>query len=447
MNLPFLTVFIQGLLSFFSPCVLPLLPVYMGYLSGGTLKKEEDGTSHYDRKKVMINTVFFVIGISFAFFLLGMGLSALGRFFSGNQLLFARIGGIIVVMFGLYQLGVFGSSRLLSSEVRLPVSFDRLTMSPLTALIMGFVLSFAWSPCISPVLSSVLIMAASSKSSSTGFLLIAIYTLGYIIPFLLVGIFTTSLLEFFGKHRSIVKYSVKAGAVLMLLMGVLMFTGRLNSISGYLSQFTGVQVEAAVEEESDEKETSPEETADITDTIDAETTAEPEDVSDDTASANETADSDEASDEEEEYDLIPAPDFTLTDQYGVTHSLSDYRGKTVFLNFWATWCPPCRAEMPDIQELYEKYSAKEDPDVVILAVAFPNNGKETDVEGIKSFLNDNGYTYPVMMDESSSLILPYYITAYPTTFLINPEGYVLGYIPGAMSKDIMEDVIAQALEN
>ena len=80
-----LSVFIEGLLSFFSPCVLPLIPVYIGYLSGGTLKKAEDGTMTYDRKKVIINTIFFVIGISMAFFVLGFGISAVGRFFSPPQ--------------------------------------------------------------------------------------------------------------------------------------------------------------------------------------------------------------------------------------------------------------------------------------------------------------------------------------------------------------------------
>ena len=431
-NITFITVFLQGLLSFFSPCVLPLLPVYMGYLSGGTLKEDEDGNKHYDRSKVMLNTLFFVIGISFAFFLLGMGLSALGRFFSGNQLIFVRVGGIIVIMFGLYQLGIFGSSRLLSSERRLPINISKLTMSPLTALVMGFVISFAWSPCIGPVLSSVLIMAASSASTSVGFLLIGVYTLGYIIPFLLVGVFTTSLLEFFGKHRGVVKYSVKIGAVLMIFMGILMFTGKLNSISSYLSQFTGAQVGVEDTRGADVD-------AVAEDSVVAQD-AEAEAVSDAEAVSSETA-QEEASQEKEK---IPAPDFTLVDQYGQTHSLSDYRGKIVFLNFWATWCPPCRAEMPDIQALYEKYSKDESSDVVILGVAFPNVGSETDVEGITKFLEENGYTYPVVMDEGGTLQLPYYITAFPTTFMISADGNVLGYIPGSMTKDIMEDVIQQA---
>lgn len=433
MNISFFTVFLQGILSFFSPCVLPLLPVYMGYLSGGTLKEDSDGTKHYDRAKVMVNTLFFVIGISFAFFLLGMGLSVLGRFFSGNQILFVRIGGIIIILFGLYQLGVFGSSRLLSREVRLPLDLGKLTMSPLTALFMGFVISFAWSPCIGPVLSSVLIMAASADSASMGFLLIGIYTLGYVIPFLLVGLFTTTLLEFFGKHRSVVKYTVKIGAVLMVLMGILMFTGKLNSISSYLSQFT---VASAQDNTTDN--TADNVTGNVADNAIDTVTANATD-NDNEVGTPETENADSA----QEQNLIAAPDFTLVDQYGETHTLSDYKGKIVFLNFWATWCPPCRAEMPYIQELYEKYS-QPDSDVAILGVAFPNMGNETSIDGISKFLEENGYTYPVVMDEGATLQLPYYITAYPTTFIINPEGYVLGYIPGSMTKEIMEDVIDQA---
>lgn len=97
-SVPVLTVFLQGLVSFFSPCVLPLLPLYIGYLSGGTGKRGEDGRIHYERKKVMIHTLCFVIGVSFAFFLLGFGFSAMGNFFKSNQLMFARVGGILVVL-------------------------------------------------------------------------------------------------------------------------------------------------------------------------------------------------------------------------------------------------------------------------------------------------------------------------------------------------------------
>ncbi len=418
------SVFIEGMLSFFSPCVLPLIPVYIGYLSGGTLKTTGEGQMVYDRKKVVINTIFFVIGISMAFFVLGFGISAVGRFFSGYQMIFARAGGVIIVLFGLYQLGFLGTNRILSGDYRLPVQFEKMTMSPITAILMGFVISFAWTPCIGPVLSSVLIMAATAGSSANGFGLIAVYTLGYIIPFILVGFFTNTLLNFFSKHKGVVKYTVKIGGVILIVMGLMMFTGKMNSITSYLSSVSGSNIasEATVEEKSDVVEI-PDETVEEDDVVEEE------------------PDADEAATEK-----IAAPDFTLTDQYGNTHSLSDYKGKIIFLNFWATWCPPCRAEMPDIQALYEEYQKMDDPDVVILGVAFPNYGKEQSVEGITQFLDENGYTYPVLMDTEASLVLPYYITAYPTTFMIDPDGNVLGYLPGGMTRDIMENVIEQARE-
>ena len=96
-SVPILTVFVQGLLSFFSPCVLPLIPLYIGYLAGGTRKVGEDGRVYFSRKKVMLNTLFFVVGVSFTFFLLGFGASVLGSFFKGSQSMFARIGGILKV--------------------------------------------------------------------------------------------------------------------------------------------------------------------------------------------------------------------------------------------------------------------------------------------------------------------------------------------------------------
>ncbi len=127
----------------------------------------------------------------------GWGFLHLEAFFKSNQLLFARAGGILVVLFGLYQLGAFGTSNLLGRERRLPFSLDVLAMSPLTALIMGFTFSFAWTPCVGPALASILLMAASASTKTMGFVLIGVYTLGFVLPFLAVGFFTTTVLEFF----------------------------------------------------------------------------------------------------------------------------------------------------------------------------------------------------------------------------------------------------------
>ena len=429
MSVPVLTVFLQGIVSFFSPCVLPLIPLYIGYLSGGTGVTGEDGRIYYKRSKVMIHTLCFVIGISFTFFLLGIGVSALGSFFKTNQLLFARLGGILVFLFGLYQLGFLGSSSLLGKERRLSFSFDRLAMSPLTALLMGFTFSFAWTPCVGPALASVLIMAASASTKTLGFMLIGVYTLGFVLPFLAVGFFTTSVLEFFKTHRNVAKNAVKAGGVLMIIMGLLMFTGKMNSVTGYLSSvktpFTKESPKPAEETESAAEETVSQ-TSEESEA--AETDSEPEGAQDG------------------EDKILPAIDFTLTDQFGKTHSLSDYKGKTIFLNFWATWCPPCRAEMPDIQKVYETYSTEGDDALIVLGVAAPGYGNEKDEEGIKNFLKENGYTYPVLMDTDAELFEAYGIYSYPTTFMIDRDGNVFGYASGQLSEDTMKSIIEQTMK-
>ena len=432
-----ITVLLQGFLSFFSPCVLPLLPLYIGYLSGGASASDQGGERVFDRKKVLLNTLFFVIGIGFSFFLLGIGMRAVGRFFSGNRILFARIGGIIVILFGLYQTGILGTSSALMKERRLPVRFDKMAVSPLTALIMGFVFSFAWTPCVGPTLSAVLLMAASAKSSAMGFVLVGVYTLGFALPFLLTGIFTASLLSFFKKYRGALRYTSKIAGILMILMGIMMVTGHMNSVTGYLSQISGgTSVAETVVEQTQEE---PAEEATTENSVAG-------GVQEDSAEKNETASSAAGETQEESAALPPAPDFTLKDQYGKEHTLSEYKGRVVFLNFWATWCPPCRAEMPDIQELYEESVQDPESGPVILGVAFPGYGNEKDEEGIKAFLQENGYTYPTVMDTDASLMYKYYITAFPTTFMIDRGGNVFGYVPGSMSKDIMEDIIRQTSE-
>lgn len=407
------TVFLQGALSFFSPCVLPLVPLYVSYLAGGAAVVGEDGIRRYPRGKIFLNTLFFVAGISFAFFLLGLGLTALGAFFHDYQVWFARISGVIILLFGLYQLGLGKRAMLLEQERRLPFRLDKLAMNPAVALVMGFTFSFAWTPCVGPTLSSVLLMASSAESSTAGFLLIGVYTLGFVLPFLAVGLFTGAVLDFFKAHQSVVRYTVKIGAVLLIVMGILTLTGATNGLSADLAAGTTTQEEPAAPQDG-------------------------------TASGGAQEDAGGAQEESGEIPVIPAPDFTLTDQYGETHTLSDYQGQTVFLNFWATWCGPCKMEMPDIQALYEEWDENAG-DLVVLGVAGPGIGREGSAEDIAAFLEENGYTYPVVMDDTGTLFYQYGISAYPTTFMIDPEGNVFGYVQGAVSREIMDDIVEQTM--
>ena len=141
-------------------------------------------------------------------------------------------------------------------------------------------------------------------------------------------------------------------------------------------------------------------------------------------------------------EVIPAYDFTLTDQYGNTHTLSQYKGKIVMLQFFATWCTYCKAELPSVQELYEELPE----DLVILVVNQPG-GRETDKQGVIDFLDKNGYTFPTVFDEDGQVNYNYGITGLPTTYLINTEGNVYGYMPGAMDKETMLRIIEMARNN
>lgn len=339
----------------------------------------------------------------------------------------------------------------MGKEHRLPFKLDMLAMSPITALIMGFTFSFAWTPCVGPALASVLLMAASASTKALAFGLIGVYTLGFVLPFLAVGLFTTSLLEFFKTHGNVVKYTVKVGGILMIFMGLLMFTGRMNAVTGYLSRFQTQSSVQGSKEPGEGGDKTPAMTAGTEpESADSESGAETEATEADKANApEETAgDGEEGADQAEAgaQEVLPAIDFTLKDQYGNTHSLSDYKGKTIFLNFWATWCPPCRAEMPDIQKIYETYDTEGDDALIVLGVAGPGYGNEKSEEGIKEFLDENGYTYPVLMDTTGELFSAYGIYSYPTTFMIDRDGNVFGYASGQLNEDMMKNIIEQTME-
>ncbi len=381
-NVSFLLVFIEGLLSFLSPCVLPLLPVYMGYLSG-----QIDNENPHAQRKILVLTLCFIIGIFSALLLLNTGINIFSQFFKEHMTFIIRAGGILIILLGIHQLGIIKFNTL-EKTFRIQVKKKNIP-TYLFAFGLGFAFSFSWTPCIGPALSSILLLANSSQSFLMSNLLMLTYALGLTIPFLILGIFTNKALHWFSKYKRFVNYSVKIGAVILILIGIMMFTGKGNSISNYVSPIA--QNETAKEEKEDTKN-SP-----LT--------------------------------------------FALYDQNEQLVSFEDLRGKIIFLNFWATWCPPCVAELGHIQELSEQY--KESKDVVILTTVLPGD-RGVSKHDILDFIEENGYTMPVLFDDGT--LFGYFgINSFPTTLMINRDGTPYGYAKGQLTKEMMEKLISQTL--
>lgn len=502
--------FLEGVLSFFSPCVLPLLPVYFSFLSGGNAERNENGEIIYKRSKVVINTLFFVLGISLTFFILSLGVKGVGKIFSTNSHLFNIIGGALIIVFGLWQLVFYGTKYGAKRDKRININTNR-AKGPLLSFLLGFSFSFSWTPCIGPILSSVLIMASSSIK---GEIYLLLYALGFTLPFILLAFFTSSLLSFFQKYKRVVKYTVRIGAGVMIVLGIMMIVTNIpkeseddkvatihggevtieeetiiereevttvenqmeseeeNKIENDTSENTvtvpvaptmTIKVVQELEETEDsieekEKEYSESETTPVEsneESVDEDTVNESNDASiieeieetEETENGKEkieeSKEKEEVKEEIEEKCDLDLLDFTFLDQYGKIHRLSSYKGKVIFLNAWATWCGPCRSELPEIDELYKKY--KDSENVVVLTVAFPLQSGEGNTNSIKSFMKSNEYSYPVLFDTKGKLLSALGISAFPTTFLFDKKGNIYGYIPGAMNKERMEKAIEETL--
>lgn len=417
-NVNLFLVFIEGIVSFFSPCIQPILPIYLSILSNSSVENLKEGKTSFIGSSLFKNTIFFALGISTTFFILGSSVKVLSMFFNENKDLIMFIGGIIIIIMGLFYMGIIKSS-ILNREKRFNVKFKE--MKAITAFILGFTFSFGWTPCIGPILASVLVMVSSSSNHLSANLLIAVYTIGFILPFIITAMFYSKLFKTIDKIKSNMEIIKKIGGIILIVSGILMMVNGFGSISKHFNTSQNSKIESKQEENKRENSTDKEENSD----------------GNDSQKDSNNDNNDKGSNDE---DRIKSIDFTLTDQYGKTHKLSDYEGKVVFLNFWATWCPPCKEEMPYIEQLYKDYNKNND-DVVILGVASPNLGREGSREHVVNFLKEQGYTFPVVLDEDGALAYQYGINAFPTTFIIDKEGYVTQYIPGAMDKATMASFI------
>jgi cytochrome c-type biogenesis protein len=220
---------IAGILSFLSPCVLPIVPPYLAYMGGismGDMRGNEVA-----RRRIILPALFFVLGLSTIFLLLGFTASMLGTFFLTYQDRFAQISGVIVIIFGLHFLGVF-RIPLLDREARLDAGVQG--GSALGAYVLGLAFAFGWTPCIGPQLGAILSLAAQEGSLARGTTLLGVYALGLGLPFLLAAIFVERSMGFMTKIKPYMKTIERVMGVLLLVVGVALLTGAFTSFSFWL---------------------------------------------------------------------------------------------------------------------------------------------------------------------------------------------------------------------
>lgn len=386
----FITIFIEGIISFFSPCIIPLIPLYMSYLAGSARTVLEDGTVVYKRKTTLFHTLFFVLGISMSFFLLGLSFSAVGLFFQDvRHILLIVCGGLIILM-GLFQIGLI-RIPFLQKERKLSARINLKKMNPGVAFVLGFLFSFAWTPCVGPALSSVLMMASSGSSAMIGNLYVLFYALGFVVPFLVLGLFTTEALNLLKKYQKALMNLVKVGGVLLVGIGAFLLYDGIDSIPRKTLNSCSM----------DDRGLSS------------------------CGSSSSTS------------ELTTPSDLQLSDYQGNTYRLSDYSSQTVVLNFWSLSCSICKEELNSIQRLQEELG----DEVTILTIVDAGMSHASNEE-IHSYIQDHGYTFPVLFDQDAKTFNSYRVTSYPNTFIIR-NGEIQVKVPGALEYDSLKNLIEE----
>ncbi|MGB7241040.1 MAG: cytochrome c biogenesis protein CcdA [Sulfitobacter sp.] len=220
---------VAGVISFLSPCVLPIVPPYLAYMSGVSLNEMSDQAA--SRRKATIAALFFVLGLSTVFLILGFTASAFGAFFLQNQILFSQLSGLVVIVFGLHFLGVF-RIPFLDREARMDAGDQG--GSSFGAYVLGLAFAFGWTPCIGPQLGAILSLAASEASVARGTLLLGVYAIGLGVPFLLAAMFITRAIGVMNRIKPYMKTIERIMGALLVAVGLALLTGAFTRFSFWL---------------------------------------------------------------------------------------------------------------------------------------------------------------------------------------------------------------------
>jgi cytochrome c-type biogenesis protein len=394
-NITIWIAFAAGILSFLSPCVLPLVPGYISLMSGVSIDNLKEGSRAGARRAVMLNSLAFNAGLSVIFLALGTTAGWIGAAVINN--IWVRIiGGLVIIAFGLQLIGLLKIGLLYKDTRQFSNEKPRGMLGSLT---LGIAFAAGWTPCIGPILGGIIGLAATSGGWKSGLILSSFYSAGLAVPFLLTGLGINQFLGFYSKfRRHLHKVEVVSGVVL-ILVGLLVASGQstllasswaarwLPNAEGWL----GVKPSAS-------------------------------------APANPTV----------KPNLVPVPDVEFQTLAGKSFRLSELKGHVVLLNFWATYCIPCREEIPALNSLQHDLEAK---GLKIVGATFDDSA-----DGVNAYQKAvRKFEYEVLIGGSDAKA-KFTLGVLPTTYLIDREGRIRETIIGARDRSAWEAAVKPLLD-
>jgi cytochrome c-type biogenesis protein len=489
--------FLAGLISFLSPCVLPLVPGYVSLISGAGIDELKSSQSGLKRR-VMVNSIAFILGFSVVFIALGAAATEVGQALGYYRSFLAREAGVLIILFGLHMTGLV-TIKALYSDVRLHnVKGDSTIWG---SFAVGFAFAFGWTPCVGPILSVILGFASAQSSLFKGILLLATYSLGLAVPFLLTSLGIGEFLKFYSRFKRHMHVVEVGSGVLLIGLGELLVFDRFTVISNWLSSlgrfevwleglvtrsaWVGVVIVAVLvllglyaafrrRGPATAAQLASPAQAEIAGPVHAELAGRSESAAADQLEPASVAQAEQApvvaktrnplalvvvavvaagmlyfgfhaarrTDSGPQKPLgyaTPAPDFTLESLDGQNVTLSNLRGKAVLLNFWATWCTPCKIEMPWFVELQRQYGPQ---GLQIVGVAMD----DADKGDIAEFAKKMGVNYPVLLGKEAVGDAYGGVPALPESFFIGRDGKIVDRIIGLKDRGDIEESIKKALD-
>lgn len=401
-NITIAIAFAAGLLSFLTPCVLPLVPGYVSLISGVSvehLKGGEGGSRGSARRAVIINSLAFNAGVSLIFVLLGATAGWIGNVLFSTPWV-RWIGGAVIIGFGLQMMGVLKIGALYRDTRKFSEEKPR---GPLGSALLGVAFAAGWTPCIGPILGGIIGLAATSGGWKSGVILSAFYSAGLALPFLIVGLMMNAFLGFYGRFRRHLHKVEVASGILLIIIGVMVATDKLTEVASTLSRWMPFNSESLV----------------------AQTTPADSGTSKPTTPAPASTNAE------------PAPEVEVTTIDGKPLKVSELRGQVVLLNFWATWCVPCRSEIPSLNAMERDLSSRGFKVVGVTT--------EDSADIVREYRKDVKMEYTVALGDGG-VANKYAVGTLPTTFIIDRQGRIKHKIIGERSRAQFEALITPLLD-